>query len=67
MDHRTPPRVVVFPMESGPQGPGRPVQVGSQDVGIAESWDDVDRLLQEHGVPPQAPVLWRGGGADIWE
>ena len=65
MDHRTSPRIVVFP-ESGPQGPGRPVQIGSEDVGIAESWDDLDRLLQQHGVPPEVPVLWRGGDADTW-
>lgn len=64
--HQVP--VTVWPMESGPQGPGRPVEIGDRYVGIAESWTDVDDLLDQAGVPETAAVwTWIGGTGDVWE
>ena len=59
--------LVVWGMESGPEVPGRPVAVGSRGIGIAESWQDVDRLLAAASVAADADVVWQGGDADQWE
>lgn len=67
MSNRTDPLVVVWPMESSPQGAGRPVEVDTVMVGRADSWEELDLLLLQAGLPTDTVVLWRGGGADRWE
>lgn len=67
MSNRADPLVVVWPMESSPQGPGRPVEVDTVMVGRAESWEELDLLLLRAGLPADTFVLWRGGGADQWD
>ena len=60
--------VTVWPAENGPAGPGRPVEVRGELVGIAESWADIDELLERAGVPKAAAVWrWIGGASDVWE
>ena len=55
------------PMVSGPRGPGRPVSVEGRVIGIAESWDEVDAILERAGLPEDADVEWVGGDAMAWE
>ena len=54
-------------MESGPQGPGRPVIVDDWVIGIAESWDEVAAILERAGLPEDAAVEWIGGDETAWE
>lgn len=59
-------RVIVWPMESGPAGPGRPVEIDGREAGIAQDWADVDRIVAAAGLDPSTPVVWRGGGPNVW-
>ena len=60
-------KVVVWGMESGPQGAGRPVQAGRDDIGIAENLADVFRLIEEAGITTGIDLIWRHGDADTWD
>jgi hypothetical protein len=58
--------VVVWAFESGPQGSGRPVTLDSEDIGVAETWDEVDQLLARAGVTADTDVIFRGDEPDYW-
>ena len=63
--------VVVFGVESGPTGPGRPVAVGGRIVGTARNYADVERLIDRAGLADLVRadptiVAWRGGDPDHW-
>ncbi|SEM19740.1 hypothetical protein [Streptacidiphilus jiangxiensis] len=60
-------RVIVHGTEAGTaNGPGRPVNVDGQDIGVAVDLDDLLLLLEEHDVYDLDTVEWRGGGPDEW-
>ena len=65
--HTRPTAATVGPLESGPAGAGRPVVVNGWVVGIAESSDDVDKILERAGLAEDASVDWIGGDAMAWE
>jgi hypothetical protein len=65
--HTRPTAATVGPMESGPGGAGRPVVVDGWVIGIAESWDDVDKILERAGLPQDVTVDWIGGAETVWE
>ncbi|WP_225447248.1 hypothetical protein [Streptacidiphilus sp. PB12-B1b] len=63
--------VVVFAVESGPDGPGRPVAVGGTVIGSARNYADVERLIDRAGLADLVRadptiVAWRGGDPDRW-
>jgi hypothetical protein len=60
-------RVVVYAMESSLQGPGRPVEIGGQDVGIVQGPDELDDLIDWAGLSFPVRIAWVGGGPDVWE
>lgn len=65
------PIVVVLPPETGSAGTGRRVQLGRQVVALAESRDDVYRLLDMAGLTEWVEldptiIEWKLGGPDVW-
>lgn len=62
-----PVQVVVWGMESGPAGRGRPVQIGTEVVGVAENVADVFRLIGGVGLTGRVDVVWHCGGAGDWQ
>ncbi|MEY9962676.1 hypothetical protein ABIA33_000702 [Streptacidiphilus sp. MAP12-16] len=65
------PIVVVLPPETGSAGTGRRVQLGHHVVALAESRDDVYRLLDMAGLTEWVEldptiIEWRLGGPDVW-
>lgn len=63
--------VVVFGVENGPAGPGRPVAVGGHLVGTARNYADVEQLIDRAGLADLVRadptiVAWRGGDPDRW-
>ena len=64
MNERT-PLVIVWGMESGPAGAGRPIEVNGEEIGIAATPEDVPRLLDWAGIGSEVEVRWHGD-ADCW-
>ncbi|MEZ0095438.1 hypothetical protein [Streptacidiphilus sp. EB129] len=52
-------------MESRP-GPGRPVRIFGEDVGIAQGPDDVAWMIDWAALPEDTPVTLRAGGPGDW-
>ena len=66
MTSNTKADAIVGPMQSGP-GARRPVEVDGWVVGIAESREGVEAILERAGLPDDAVVEWIGGDETAWE
>ena len=65
------PLVIVWGVESGPDGTGRRVQIGRNVIAIAESYADVEQLLKMAGLTEWVEldpsiVEWCDGGPSVW-
>ena len=65
------PLVIVWGVESGPDGTGRRVQIGRNVIAIAESYADVEQLLKMAGLTEWVQldptiVEWYDGGPAVW-
>lgn len=59
--------VTVCAMESGPAGPGRPVEVEGEVIGIAEAPVEVFTLVEAAGITGPVDLVWADDDPGAWD